>query len=273
MPANKKDKLDLHAHSNYSDGTLPPADVVRRAAASGVAVLVLTDHDSVSGFAEAREAGIAAGVEVRCGVEINTREHDTLHILGYGIDPASAGLEAALEDFRGRRERRLRAIVGKLAAAGLPLAWADVDGVSRQTLGRPHVADALVRKGAARSRKEAFDRWLTPGKPGYVGPMGPAPEEAIGVIRAAGGWACLAHPGDPNGGERIARLASAGLAGLEVYYPTHTRATVEKLKSLAGRFDLTPTGGSDFHGPKSGRDGIGLVDIPAAEAELLLSRV
>lgn len=261
MGQNGFRRVDLHTHSRHSDGTSDPAEVVRRSRELGVELLVLTDHDSVSGFAEAAQAGRALGLEVRCGVEINTREHDALHILGYGFDPASPRLLSLLEEFRARRQRRAGAILERLKAAGLDLGWEDVRQVARETVGRPHVADAMIRKGLVRSRKEAFERYLLRGRAGYVEPLGPTPEEAIAAVREAGGWACLAHPGALEDGARIEALAAGGLEGVEAYYPTHSRETVERLLELAGRHKLLPTAGSDFHGPGTGRDSAGGFEV------------
>lgn len=266
-------RLDLHTHSHYSDGTSSPAEVVRKAKDAGVDVLVLTDHDSVSGCGEARAEGVAQGLRVSCGVEINTCEQDNLHILGYRIDSESPVLRGRLEEFRGRRRLRLRRIVERLREAGLDVAYEDIARISRQSVGRPHVADAMVRKGLARTRKDAFDRWLMRGKPGYVEPMGPTPEEAIAAIRESGGWSSLAHPGEMQDDSLLRRLAGAGLAGVEAYYPTHTQTTVLRLLGWAAGLGLQPTAGSDYHGPKTGRERIGHVDIPPELRERLLELV
>ncbi|MBI4425662.1 MAG: PHP domain-containing protein [Elusimicrobia bacterium] len=252
-------KLDLHTHSHFSDGTLAPAGVVQRAFERGVGVMVLTDHDSVDGYPEAQAAGERLGLRVLCGVEINTREDD-LHVLGYGIDWRSAALRASLVEFRGRREKRIRAVVERLREAQVDLRWEEVQGeaaVTRsQSVGRPHVADALRRKGLVRNRHEAFQKYLSPGRPGFVGPMGPTAEEAIAAIRAAGGMPVIAHPGSLFDLSDFQRWAEAGLLGIEVFYPTHSGGVVRELLGVAQAAGLTPTGGSDFHGPGTGRDKI-----------------
>ncbi|HVE12453.1 MAG TPA: PHP domain-containing protein, partial [Elusimicrobiota bacterium] len=138
-------RVDLHCHSTYSDGTLAPAEVVRRAKAKNIEFLVLSDHDSVSGYPEAREAGEKLGVKVFCGIEINTREDGQVHVLGYGIDWRSEALARRLAEFRERRRRRASLILEKLRGAGIDIADSDLDGVSKESLGRPHVADALKR--------------------------------------------------------------------------------------------------------------------------------
>ena len=266
-------RIDLHSHSRYSDGTATPAEVVRRAKGRGVEFLVLSDHDTVSGFPEARAEGEKLGVRVFCGMEINTREDDQVHVLGYGIDERSSALAQRLQQFRDRRRLRIGLILERLRACGIDVRDEDVAGVSQETLGRPHVADALRRKGVVSSRKEAFQRFLVKGAPAYVEPMGPSVEEAIATIREAGGWSSLAHPGLMKKTHDLERWVSAGLGGLEVYYPAHTRPQTDRLFSTAKQFRLTPTGGSDFHGPGSGRDEIGCVDIPKAVIDELVAKI
>lgn len=269
----KSRRIDLHTHSSYSDGTSTPAEVVRRAHERRVEILALSDHDSVSGFEEALAAAVPLGLRVLCGVEINTRDGDNLHILGYGIDPSSEKLRLGLEDFRSRRAQRVRKIVERLGGLGLDVSWEDVQGASRQSLGRPHVADVLLRKGIVRSRKEAFERYLARGKPGYVAPMGPSVEDAIGAIRDAGGWSSLAHPGAIEDGDRLRGWVDRGLAGIETYYPAHTRETVRRLLDLARTHRLLPTGGSDYHGPGTGRDSIGGIEVDEELYGRLISRL
>lgn len=266
-------RADLHTHSYYSDGTASPADVARSARRAGVEVLVLSDHDSVSGYDEAREEGERIGVRVLCGVEINTNEGEQLHILGYGLDARSPRLQAGLAEFRARREARAGRILVRLREAGVDVSWEDVRGVSRQALGRPHIADAMVRRRIVRTRREAFARYLTPGKAGYVAPMGPTPEEALALIREAGGWAVLAHPGLLDFEACVERLAPLGLAGIETYYPTHNGPLVRRLLELAGRRGLVPTAGSDYHGPGSGRERIGGIELAPDLFERLVERL
>lgn len=266
-------RVDLHVHSHFSDGTLSPAEVVRRAAAHKVEIMALTDHDSISGVAEAQAEGEKLGLRVLCGIEINTCEGDLLHVLGYGIQPESQTLKSRLEQFRDRRHQRLGKILDRLHALSIDISWDDVGEVSKQTLGRPHVADAMVKKGVVRSRKEAFERFLMRGKPGYVEPMGPSAQEAIAAIREAGGWASLAHPGSINDEAGLKRLVDFGLEGLEVYYPTHNQGTISRLLMLAAAHRLIATVGSDFHGPKTGREAIGCMEIGSDVYEQLMKRL
>lgn len=250
-------RVDLHTHSHYSDGTLSPAELVAKAHQSGVRLLVLSDHDCVTGFPEAKAEGDRLGVRVLCGVEINTREDDC-HVLGYGVRWDSKPLQARLEEFRQRRERRIRGVVEKLQAANVDIAWEEVQGEGAltrgQAVGRPHVADALRRKRIVRTRQEAFQKYLSKGKPGYVEAMGPSAEEAIVAIREAGGTPVIAHPGALFELEEFKRWADLGLGGIEVFYPTHSGGTVQELLGIAKATGLVTTGGSDFHGPGTGRE-------------------
>ncbi|MFH1726409.1 MAG: PHP domain-containing protein [Elusimicrobiota bacterium] len=251
--------VDLHTHSNRSDGTVSPAEVVRRARRQGIETLVLTDHDTVSGFEEARGEALRLGQRFACGVEINTREGDNVHILGYGVDPSSGRLRESLEEFCGRRLRRAEGIIGRLGELGVDLRLEEVVGLSREAIGRPHVADALRRKGVVRSRAEAFRRYLGRGAAAYVEPMGPTVEEAIALIREVGGFAVLAHPGLLGRDFPLGPWVDAGLEGIEAYYVTHTRPQVQRYLETAKRYGLMPTGGSDFHGPRTGhQDNLGV---------------
>lgn len=254
---------------------------MRRAAAAQVELLFLTDHDSVTGFPEALEAAKGTGVDLRCGIEINTIFKDNVHILGYGIRWDSEPLRARLGEFRVRRRARIERILENLKKLGFELTMDEVRAAwhesgkgaaqsaaptppegADESLGRPHVADALKRKGVVRSRQEAFNRFLAKGKPGYVDSAGPTPEEAIALIRAAGGFCSIAHPETIAEPELIKDWIKLGLEGLEVYYSTHTPSQTVRFRDIADRWDLLPTGGTDFHGPGSGRDKALGVELP-----------
>ncbi|MBI5243553.1 MAG: PHP domain-containing protein [Elusimicrobia bacterium] len=265
-------RIDLHAHSSYSDGTNTPAEVVRLAKGRGVELFALTDHDSVSGLKEAAGEAKRSALRFLRGVEINTREEDNLHVLGYGVDADAPGFEGALAEFRSRRQARIAAMVEKLRALGVDIALSDVRAAHREVIGRPHIADALRRRKVVSNRHEAFERFLAKGKPAYIEPMGPTVREAIELIRSAGGWASLAHPGCA-GVEDVERYAGWGLEGIEVYYPTHTQGVVDRLLDWAWRFGLTPTGGSDYHGPKTGREEIGGIVMPQEVYESVVARL
>lgn len=222
----------------------------------------MTDHDTVSGYPEARQAALGTGVDLRCGIEINTARNN-IHILGYGIRWQDPSFMARLAEFRGRRTGRVRRIVENLRKAGLAITFEDVRAASHETLGRPHVADALRRKGIVHNRQEAFNRFLIKGKPGYADSMGPSPEEAIALIRDAGGFCSVAHPETLEDKEEVASWVKLGLEGIEVYYSSHTPSDIIEYTGLAERHGLLATGGTDFHGPGSGRDkalGVGVPD-------------
>lgn len=266
-------RVDLHTHSRYSDGTSTPAEVVKRALDSGVENLILTDHDTVSGFPEALAAAKGSALNLSCGIEINTVHKDGVHILGYGIRWQDPAFLARLGEFRERRVTRVHRIVEKLRAQGLDLSFEDVAGASHEALGRPHVADALRKKGIVSSRQQAFDRFLIRGKPGYVESMGPTPEEAIALIRETGGFCSLAHPETVSEKEEIEKWIALGLEGVEAYYSTHRPAQIRDYLGLAASRGLLATGGTDFHGPGSGRDKKLGVDLPDEAYDRFMERL
>ncbi len=266
-------RVELHSHSRFSDGTASPGDVVGNAAKAGVSLLFLTDHDTVAGFPEALEAASGRGIDVRCGIEINTATLDSVHILGYGIRWKDPAFLARLAEFRGRRDRRVRRIVEQLRAKGLDITFDDVRRTSHETLGRPHVADALRRKGLVANRQEAFNRFLIKGKPGYVESMGPTAREAIELIRDAGGFCSLAHPDTVSDKEAVAEFVEWGLEGLEVYYNTHTPSDIVRYSDLASRHGLLATGGTDYHGPGTGREGRLGVDLSEEDYGRFMERL
>jgi predicted metal-dependent phosphoesterase TrpH len=250
-------RVELHCHTVFSDGTLTPAELAARAAKAGVRLLVLTDHDSVSGAEELAAAGRAEGVATRLGIEINCAGEgsaDRVHILGYGFDPESPGFRGRLAEFRQRRTVRAGLMVDKLRALGYAIEYADVRASAHETVGRPHLADALRRLGVVKSRKEAFERFLVKDKPGFVPSMGPSPAEAIALIRDAGGTACLAHPQTAGSESERDELVRAGLGGVEVYYSGHTPSQIRAYGDWARAKGLIAVGGSDYHGPGTGRD-------------------
>ena len=244
-----------------------------RAEKAGVALLVLSDHDSVSGFVEAQAAAQGRRLDLRCGVEINTRNGENVHILGYGIRWQDPRLLAALAEFRERRVRRLERMLEKLRDLGVELTCADVRGDWPETLGRAHVADALRRKGVVPTRAEAFRRFLAQGRPAYVESLGPSVEEAIALIRGSGGFAVIAHPKTVADKEEIESWVQLGLEGIEAYYAGHSPSDIIRFQDLADRFDLVVTGGSDYHGRGSGRDGPMGVEVPEEVGRCFLERL
>lgn len=257
----------MHAHSTASDGTEAPADVVRQAAAAGLAVVALTDHETDAGI-EAAAAALPAGMALVPGAEISCAEH--VHLLGYLYDPLEPTLAGELARLRSTRDGRGQAMVARLQQLGVPVDWAAVEALAAGApVGRPHVAAALAATGAA-SYAEAFtDRWLGHGGPAYVGKVALDPAVVVRLVRDAGGVAVCAHPGGRKGvaDATLERMAAAGLTGLEVDHPEHDGATRRRLRSLAGDLHLVTTGGSDFHGTrKANRLGEETTDPSAYDA-------
>lgn len=252
---------DLHSHSRASDGYLPPAEVVALAARSSVAVLALTDHDTLDGIAEARAAAERHAIRLVPGVEVSSvhRGRD-LHVLGLFVDPESAPLRAFLARFRGDRERRMREMVERARERGIDVSIEDVlDEAGGGMPARPHLARILVKKRIARDVGDAFDRFLGEGKPLYAPRPRPEPGAVADAIRAAGGLSFVAHPGVSRL-DRIdlLNLKSAGLDGIEVWHSDHSSSDADKYERLAKLDSFLVSGGSDFHGAgHAGRDGLG----------------
>lgn len=248
-------KADLHSHSTISDGRLSPTALVERAAAQGVGILALTDHDNIGGIAEAEAAGKRLGVEVIPGVEISA-DYDpgTMHILGLGIDPTNSTLLMRLEFLQEARRQRNPKVLQKLQALGIDITLAEIEALagSRQ-IGRPHFAQALINKKAASSFDDAFERFLAKGSPAYVAKTRLSPRESIQIIHGAGGLAVLAHPIQLRlQGQAleavIQDLVDAGLDGIEVFHSDHDKNHENLYATLARQFGLKISGGSDFHG-------------------------
>ncbi|NHN56496.1 PHP domain-containing protein [Calidifontibacter sp. DB0510] len=255
--------IDLHAHSTASDGTQPPAQVVRAASDAGLDVVALTDHDTTAGWADALAAAQQIGVGLVRGIEVSTQhEGISLHVLGYLHDPTDQALLAELEHARSSRETRAQRMVERLAP-DTGLTWPEVLAQVSEgtTIGRPHIADALVARGVVADRNEAFASYLATGSKYHVSHYAPDPVTAVGLIGAAGGVAVMAHPfassrGRIVGEEVIEQMAEAGLAGLEVDHRDHDAAARERAAQLATRLGLIATGSSDYHGAdKSNRLG------------------
>jgi len=250
-------RADLHVHSTASDGTDPPAEVMRRAARAGLDVVALTDHDTVAGHAEARAA--AGPVALLPGMELSCRlDGRSLHMLAYLFDADQPELAAELARIRDDRVLRARAMVDKLAGLGVDVSWGQVAAIAGQAVvGRPHIARAMADSGAIASPREAFTRdWIADGGRAYVGRYALDPVRAIDLVRAAGGVTVLAHPRAGRDtwvtNEQITRLAAVGLAGLEVFHPDQSEAERARLIALAHDLALVPTGGSDDHGSLTG---------------------
>ncbi len=254
--------IDLHCHSNVSDGVLAPADVVARAAANGVHALALTDHDDVDGLASARVAADAAGVILIPGVEISvTWGGQTVHIVGLRIDPRHPELAAGLGAIRKGRMARARRMADDLASHGIAGAYegADAHAVNKQMVGRTHFARWLVEQGHAPDMRTTFKRFLTPGHPGFVEHEWTTLENAVGWIRASGGMAVIAHPGRYAFNPRqlllfLDAFRALGGEGIEVITGSHHPSEYGKFADLARAFSLKASRGADFHAPGEGID-------------------
>lgn len=246
--------VDLHAHTTASDGTDSPARVVESAAALGLSAVAVTDHDTTEGLEEAAAAAIEVGVELVAGVELSLEwGRGTMHLLALLVDDA-AWLSSRLEEVRRGRVSRNLEMVERLQAQGVAITIEEVRAESsRGTVGRPHFASVLVRKGYAADIGEAFLRHLGRGCPAYVERRRIAPSEAIALAHRAGGVAVLAHPltlgvEGPDLSALLGELAAQGLDGVEAHYGAYRRSTRSALAALARRHGLIPSGGSDYHG-------------------------
>lgn len=244
--------IDLHLHTTASDGRLPPASLVALAARAGLTVISVTDHDTVAGLGEAREAASAIGVELVNGIEITAIEDGRdVHVLGYFFDPGSQELGALLTLQRADRTHRLREMAGRLDALHCPV---DVEAIlaasagQGRTVGRPALADALVAAGYAADRRDAFDRLLAADRPAFVPRCGPPLARVCEVIGRAGGIASLAHPGLLGLDDRLEQFAASGLAALEVRHSEHPPPVEAHYRERARALGLAMSGGSDFHG-------------------------
>ena len=271
---------DLHTHSRASDGVDRPAGVMRAAAAAGLTVVALTDHDTTDGWDEAAQAARDLGLLLVPGTEISCLAGGiSVHLLSYLHDPTEPQLREVLRVTRADRVGRARAIVQRLAAV-VDLRWEDVAGLVAPgtTVGRPHIADALVARGVVATRDEAFAALLHRDSPYYVPHAAPQVEDAVRLVRRAGGVPVLAHPladrrGRAVSEEMIASFVGAGLLGIEADHPDHTGEQRERVRLLAARYGLFWTGGSDYHGvARSYRIGEWIAPEPALEEILATGR-
>lgn len=249
--------IDLHTHTNRSDGTFAPGELVARAAERGLDVVAVTDHDTTDGLAEAAEAGGRLGVEVVPGVEFSAEyERTSVHVLCYWMDVANPELQTELSRLRDDRFRRGEMMVDKLRDLGFDVSFERVQEIAGGgNIVRPHVAQAMVEAGIVGSEEEAFERWIADGRPAHVPKHALDPLEALALIRGASGLCVLAHPGMWGDQtevplELIERMAEAGMAGLEVDHTDHDPEQRARYRALADRLGLIPTGGSDCHGTR-----------------------
>jgi predicted metal-dependent phosphoesterase TrpH len=267
--------VDLHTHTVASDGTLRPRELVAEAARRGVRVLAVTDHDSTDGLAEAIEEArhhppmtVVPGIEINCDVE-----GAEIHILGYCMDYEAGWFQDFCRAQREERRARVHRTAERLAALGMPI---DVERVfalvQEGSAGRPHVARVMVERGYVKSVREAFDRYLAAGKPGHVPRTKLTPEDAVRLLRRAGGVPVFAHPGLADRDELIPSLIAAGLMGIECHYPEHSASQRGAYLDLCRRHGLVATGGSDFHGPPVRVAALGNPPVPLAAWEALQAK-
>jgi 3',5'-nucleoside bisphosphate phosphatase len=284
-------RADLHVHSNASDGTDPPAEVMSRAARAGLDVVALTDHDTTAGLTQAREA-LPGPLTLVPGMELSARLEDlsrgvaggssprgqhSVHLLAYLFDPGDPELAAETRRIRDDRVLRARAMVDRLVSLGVPITWDDVAAIAgAAVVGRPHIARAMAASGAIASPEQAFTAdWIADGGRAYVDRYALDPVRALGLVRAAGGVTVLAHPRADRAllvsDEQIASLAAAGLAGVEVVHPDQPEAEQASLFGLSRDLGLIATGGSDDHGRLTGHR-IGSYTAPPGAYESLLAQ-
>jgi predicted metal-dependent phosphoesterase TrpH len=267
--------VDLHAHTTASDGVLEPAVLVQAAARASVDVLGITDHDTVDGIAEAQQAAVGSSTEILPGIEVSCFSGSTeIHILGLGIDPEAPGLQTWLDGLMSRRQERFHEMVERLGQMGMEIdANAILADKHSGSVGRPHIARALVAAGHAESVDEAFFRFLNKGQPAYVERYQLASREAIEWIHRAGGCAVQAHPGAMGNDNDIPSLAAEGLDGIEAHHPDHNADRRQHYCLIAQELNLLTTGGSDFHGDAAGRaTGLGQRSTPPDQYTQLLER-
>jgi predicted metal-dependent phosphoesterase TrpH len=248
--------IDLHTHTTVSDGTDSPAQLINKALASGIKVMALTDHDSIAGWDEAT-AHLRPGMDLILGSEISCQTEDgiSVHMLGLLFDPTFQPLQEVLMQTRDNRYGRMQKIIVRMNEAGIEISMEEVLAQLSEgaTLGRPHLADAMVAKGLAKSRDEIFEKWLHNNSPYYVAHYSPTPEKAIGLIKAAGGVAVIAHPmaslrGRTVSVDSFAKYVEAGLDAIEVFHRDHTADQRELLKGIVKDLGVLRTGSSDYHG-------------------------
>jgi 3',5'-nucleoside bisphosphate phosphatase len=276
-PAATTDRrIDLHTHSRASDGEFAPAELASRAAAAGIGVWGLTDHDTVAALPEAAEAARRHGVRFVPGIELSAfLDAKEIHLLGHFIDPAHPSMRS-FEDFLAVRRRiRMEQMVEKLARIGVKVRAEDIERHSGgKTIGRPHVAKAIVEAGAAATVKEAFDRFIGEGRAAYVQRYRLEVDEAVRLVRGAGGTTTIAHPGVSKlERHQLVRLRAAGVDGLEVHHADHVPSQREKYLAIARELDLVPTAGSDYHGVTISPDRrLGEITMAAADLARLEAR-
>jgi 3',5'-nucleoside bisphosphate phosphatase len=263
-------RVDLHLHTTASDGRCSPLELVNRAAAAGVNVMGVTDHDTTAAIQEVIAGARRQGIEVVPGIEITAIEEGRdVHVLGYFIDANNTGLERFLSRQRVQRIERVKAIGHRLAQLGMPIDMAPLltpgSEAAGRSIGRPLIAGQMIAAGYVADTRQAFDNWLATGRPAFVPRAGAPAADVIAAIRAAGGIASLAHPGQTGVDGRINSYVDSGLEAVEVFHPDHDAAATARYRTLASDLELLVTGGSDFHGDPSHGWEPGAVTLPRDE--------
>ncbi len=266
--------VDLHMHTNCSDGVFTPAEILEKVRSAKLSAFAITDHDTIDGFKAVQNLLNEGDPELICGVELSASYKDAdLHILAYGFSPDYIHLTNALTRFQESRNQRGRKMVEKLNQLGVNISYHDVQKKAGPgVIGRPHVAEAMFDSGAVKRYNEAFEKYIGKGGPAYVAKANFAPNEAIELIHSAGGAAVLAHPAVGDAHQHIEMLVGMGLDGLEVFHPEHSNDDVKKFKKVAQEFALSITGGSDFHGREGRSDKIGSQKVYLAYLTDLLQK-
>lgn len=266
--------VDLHAHSTASDGAHAPASAVAVAHKAGLSAFALTDHDTLAGIPEAQAAADAVGLRLVPGVELSVHQDGIeVHLLGLHIRDVEA-LQGRLERYRDHRRARAEEMVARLNAIGVAVTMdAVLVAAGDGALGRPHVAKALIAGGLVKDSREAFDRYLAAGRPGFVEKERLEVAEGIRLIHEAGGIAVIAHPGADGRRERVEPLVPLGLDGLEVRHPSHSSEDTKRIAALASHFGLVASGGSDWHGAMQGGRVLGALQVPLAWLDAQDARV
>ena len=259
-------KIDLHIHTVYSDGTFTPTEVVERAKKLGLTAISITDHDSVSGVEEAIRAGEKLGVEVVPGIEMSSDiGEDEIHILGYYLDWKDKTFLTQLQVFQEDRAKRNQRLLKKLEELGMKLDHREIKNMApKGVVGRLHIARLMVKNGYVSSIGEAFEKWLNAGKPAYIKRMKVSPFKVIQMILKAGGIPVFAHPYLSKRDDLIPEMVKRGLMGIEVYQSVHDKQAVAHYRKIAKKYHLLITGGSDCHGKGKDKILMGTVDIPAS---------